>query len=154
MLWRVPAVAGGAGGLLSLGLPYAVVTGSTLGVSVTQGAYTLPALAAFLRDAGQDPTGVYVVGLLVVVGSTLAVAGALTRPAVAVGGGLVQGLAAAAFAYGVLTSGSTSVLVGLGQFEANLATGVSVLAASSLVTAATALVVALEGALDRASPEA
>lgn len=154
MLWRVPAAVGGVGGLVSLALPYAVVTGGTLGVDLHRGSYTLVGLADLLREAGRDPTGVYVVGLLVAVGSVLALVGALTRGGVAVGGGLVQGVAAAAFAYGVTTSGSASVLLGLGRMEVHLTTGFFVLVAATVVTAATALIQGIGRLLERTTSDA
>lgn len=149
MLWRITAAAGGVAGLASLVFPYAMVTGGTLGVELHRGRYTLVELASLLREAGRDPTGVYVVALLVVVGSAVAIGGALTRGGLAVGGGLVQGVASVAFTYGILTAGSGSFLLGLGRTDAQLEVGVFVLAAATLVTLSTGLVLGLEVAVDR-----
>lgn len=136
MLSRLLAAAGGAGGLASLALPYALVSGGTLGLDLSEEAYTPFGLAQLLADAGKDPTAIYVLIGLVVVGSTLALAGALADRRLALGGGVVQGLAAAAFAYGATTEGSQSFVLGLGQLDLTLLTGLFVLAVASVVSLA------------------
>lgn len=134
MFWRIPALVGGASGLASLALPYALVTGGVLGVDVREETYTLLELARLLEDSGNDPETVYLLAALVVVGSTLAVVGAFLRSSVAFVGGLVQGTAAAAFWYGAAAEGSRTFLYGLAQVEMTLETGFFVLAVASLVS--------------------
>lgn len=134
MFWRIPALVGGAGGLASLALPYALVTGGVLGVDVREETYTLLGLARLLEDSGNDPETVYLLAALVVVGSTLALAGAFLRGSVAFVGGLVQGAAAAAFWYGATAEGSRTFFHGLAQVEMTPETGFFVLVVASLVS--------------------
>lgn len=134
MLWRIPALVGGAGGLASLAIPYALVTGDVLGVDVQEEQYTLFGLARLLEDTGNDPQMVYLLVVLVAVGSTMALIGAFASSSVAFGGGIVQGGAAAAFAYGVLAEGSRTFFYGLGQLDMTFETGFYALAVAALVS--------------------
>ena len=134
MLWRLAAAIGGAGGLASLALPYAHVTSGTLGLSVSEESYTLFGLAQLLADAGKDPQMVYLLALVIGVASALALVGAVTSSWLAAIGGLLQGLAAGAFAYSA--TGTRTFLFGLGQAEVTLETGLFVLAAASVITLA------------------
>lgn len=139
MLWRSVSLLGGVGGFVSLLLPYALVSGGVLGVAVRAEPYTLFELAGLVADTGNDPRMVYLLVVLVVVGSTLAFIGAVTRRAIAIGGGLVQGVAAAAFAYGATTEGSQTVLYGLSQLELSFEAGFFLLVIASSVSLSTAL---------------
>lgn len=134
MLWRILALLGGAGGLASLALPYALVTGGVLGLDVQRERYTLFGLARLLRETGTDPQLVYLLALLVAVGSTVALVGASASSGAAFVGGLVQGAAAAAFAYGVRAEGSRTFLYGLSQLDVTPETGFYLLAVAALVS--------------------
>lgn len=149
MLWRIPAGIGGAGGLASLVLPYALVTGGTLGIGLREESYTLLGLARLIANNGGDPTAVYAIALLVVVGSTVALLGAATRPIVVAVGCVLQGVATVGFVYGALTRGSRTILFGLGQIELSLELGVYVLAVATSLTLGALLIRGLESAADR-----
>lgn len=136
MLWRLAAGAGGAGGLGSLVLPYALVSGGTLGITVTEDEYTLFGLAQLLQDAGEDPQMVYALAVVIVVGSALALAGAFVSSWLAGGGGLLQVGGAVAFAYGATTEGSQTFFYGLGNLDVTLEVGVFVLAVAGVVSLA------------------
>lgn len=140
MLWRIAAAAGGAGGLGSLLLPYAYVTGGALGVDVTEGTYTLFQLAQLLEDAGEDPTMVYVLAGVIVVGSVMALIGAFVQHYLAAGGGVVQGGAAGAYWYGLAQEGSQEFLLGVGQMDASIEFGFFVLVAASVVSVSSILI--------------
>lgn len=136
MLWRLAAAAGGVGGLASLALPYARVSGGALGIDLEEGTYTLFGLAQLLADMGEDPQLVYLLAAAIAVGSVLALVGAFVHRWLAFAGGLVQGGSAAAFAYGVTTEGSRTFLLGLGEVDVTFEVGVFVLAAASVVALA------------------
>ena len=143
MLWRIVAAAGGAGGLVSLLLPYAYVTGGALGIDLREGTYTLFELARAVEDAGNDPTAIYGLAVAIVIGSTLAVVGALVHHYLAGAGGLLQGGSAAAYWYGIQTEGSQTFLVGLGRMDATVEVGFWVLAGAAAVSLAALLLGAL-----------
>lgn len=147
MLWRIAAVAGGAGGLGSLLLPYAYVTGGTLGIDVTEGTYTLFQLAQLVEDAGNDPTMIYVLAAVIVVGSVMALIGAFVQHYLAAAGGVVQGAAAAAYWYGIQQEGSREFLAGLGQMETSIEYGFFVLVAASVAAISSFLIRLLAGLL-------
>lgn len=134
MLWRIPSLLGGAGGLASFLLPYALVTGSGPGPDVGRQFLTLFELAKLLENAGNDSGVVYVLGFLIFVGSTMALVGAVAQSSMALGGGLIQGGTAVAFAYGLTTRGTPAVLFGLGRIDATLETGFFVLAGASALS--------------------
>ena len=136
MLWRIVAAVGGAGGFGSLLLPYAHVRGGALGIDLQEGTYTLFELARAVEDAGNDPTAIYALAVAVVVGSTLALVGALVHHYLAGAGGLLQGGSAAAYWYGIQTEGSQTFLVGLGQMDATVEVGFFVLAGAAVVSLA------------------
>lgn len=140
MLWRIAAAAGGAGGLGSLLLPYAHVSGGTLGVDVTEGTYTLFQLAQLMEDAGEDPTMIYVLVGVIVVGSLMALIGAFVQHYLAAGGGVVQGGAAGAYWYGITQEGSQEFLAGLGQMDASIEFGFFVLVAACVVAISSILI--------------
>lgn len=139
MVWRIASLLGGASGLSSLLLPYALVSGGVLGVPVQAEPYTLIELASLLADAGEDPQMVYLLILLIVVGSTMAVIGAVSRRSIAILGGLVQGIAAVAFAYGATMEGSRTFFYGLSQLDLSLELGFFVLVIASSVSLSAAL---------------
>lgn len=141
MIWRIPALVGGGGGLASLALPYARVTGGVLGVDVQEETYTLLGLARLIEDTGNDPEMVYLLAGLVVLGSTVALVGAVVRSVVAAVGGLVQGVSATAFWYGATAEGSRTFLYGLGQMDMTLEVGFFVLVAASVVSLSSLAVV-------------
>lgn len=147
MLWRIAAAAGGAGGLGSLLLPYAYVTGGALGVDVTEGTYTLFQLAQLVEDAGNDPTMIYVLAAVIVVGSVMALIGAFVQHYLAAAGGVVQGGAAVAYWYGINEEGSQEFLAGLGQMDASIEIGFFVLVAASVVAISSILIRAITSAL-------
>lgn len=136
MLWRIPPVIGGAAGLVSLVLPYALVAAGALGLDFREEPSTLFELARLLEQAGNDPRMVYVLAFLVVVGSTMALVGSISGGGIAFAGGLVQVAAAAAFAYGVTTKGSETFFLGLGQVDASLETGFFVLVVAGVASMA------------------
>lgn len=150
MLWRLSALAGGVGGFASLALPYALVSGGTLGLDLREESHTLFELARLVADAGEDPQLLYLLIMVVVAGSTLALVGALLGRWVAFGGGLLQGASAALFAYGATTQGSQTFLFGLGQVDLTLQVGVFVLAGASVLSVASLPV----GTLSRAARSA
>jgi hypothetical protein len=143
MLWRIVAAVGGAGGLGSLLLPYAYVTGGALGIDLQEGTYTLFELARAVEDAGSDPAAIYGLAVAIVVGSTLALVGAVVHHYLAGAGGLVQGGSAAAYWYGIQTEGSQTYLAGLGQMDATVEVGFYVLAGAAVVSIAALVVGAL-----------
>lgn len=147
MLWRIAAATGGAGGLGSLLLPYAYVTGGALGVDLTEGTYTLFELARVVEDAGNDPTMIYVLAGVIVLGSAMALIGAFVQQYLAAAGGVVQGGAAGAFWYGLQQEGSRTFLAGLGQMDASVEVGFVVLVAAAVVSVASLLLWALTGLL-------
>lgn len=138
MLWRVLSLIGGLGGLVSLVLPYALVSGGVLGLDLREKPYTLFELARVLEQAGNDPRMVYLLAVLVLVGSTMVLVASLAGSSVAVAGGLLQGGAAAAFAYGVTMKGSKTFLLGLSQIDASLETGFFVLVVAGVASMAAA----------------
>lgn len=139
MTWRIVSLLGGAGGFVSLLLPYALVSGGVLGLAVQEEPYTLLALAGLLADAGRDPQLVYLLVVVIVVGSTIAVLGAGTRRVIVLGGGLLQGTAAGAFAYGATVEGSRTFFYGLSQLDLTFETGFVVLVIASGVSVSAAL---------------
>lgn len=138
MVWRILSLIGGLGGLVSLALPYALVSGGVLGLDLREKPYTLFELAGLLERAGNDPQMVYLLAFLILVGSTMVLVGSVAGSSIAFAGGLVQAGAAAAFAYGVTTKGSKTFLHGLGQVDASLETGVFVLAVAGVASMAAA----------------
>lgn len=143
MFWRFPALVGGVSGLASLALPYSRVTGGVLGVDVQEETYTLLGLARLLEDTGNDPEMVYLLAGLVVLGSTVALVGAVVRSVVAAIGGLVQGVSATAFWYGATAEGSQTFLYGLGQMDMTLEVGFFVLVTASVVSLSSVVVALL-----------
>lgn len=137
MLWRLPALVGGAAGLGSLFVPYALVTGDVLGIQVGRETYTLYELADLLEQAGSDPEGVYVILLLVIVGSTIALVGSFVKTWLAFAGGVVQGAAAAAFAYGATAEGSQQFFQGLAQMDMYFETGFTILVVAAILSMVT-----------------
>lgn len=109
MAWRILSLFGGLGGLGSLVLPYALVSGGVLGLDLREEPYTLFELARLLERAGNDPRMVYLLAFLVLVGSTMVLVGSVAGSSIALAGGFVQGGAAAAFAYGVTAKGSKTL---------------------------------------------
>lgn len=136
MLWRLLAAAGGVGGLASLAFSYALVAGGVIGVELQEKPYTLFQLARLLEDVGNDPQMVYLLIIVIVVGSTLALVGAAVSSWLAFVGGVVQGGAAAAFAYESTAQGSQTFLLGLAQTDLSLEIGLFILAAASLLSLA------------------
>lgn len=147
MLSRLTGVLGGAAGLASLLLPYALVTGGALGIDLSEESHTLFELAQLLADAGEDPQMVYLLIVAIVVGSALAIAGAVSTSWLSAIGGLVQVGAAGAFAYAITTEGSQTFLYGLGQIDAQLMIGAFVCAAAGLVSLASLPLALVEDAL-------
>lgn len=147
MLWRIIAAIGGLGGLGSLALPYAYVTSSFAGLEMDEGAYTLFELAQLIADAGNDPTMIYGLAVVIVFGSAVALAGALAFHHLAAAGGIVQGAAAAGYWYGIQQEGSQSFFAGLGQVDATVEVGFFVLAAAAVVSVLASVVGAVTGRL-------
>lgn len=136
MLWRISSLIGGVAGLASLVMPYALVSGGVLGLDLRKKAYTLFELARLLERTGGNPRILYLLGFLVVVGSTMALVGSLAHSSIAFVGGLAQGGTAAVFAYGVTTRGAKTFLLGLSEVDASLETGVFVLLAAGIASMA------------------
>lgn len=145
MLWRIVAAAGGLGGLGSLLLPYAYVTSSFGGIEMDEGAYTLFELAQLIEDAGNDPTMIYGLAVVIVFGSAVALVGALAFHHLAAAGGLVQGGAAAAYWYGIQSEGTQTFFAGLGQVDATVEVGFYVLVAAAAASLLAAVVGAVTG---------
>jgi len=156
MLWRIAAAAGGAGGLGSLLLPYAYVTSGALGIDLREGSYTLFELARAVEDAGNDPTAIYGLAVLVAVSSTVVLVGALVSYYLTGFGGLMQGGAAAAYWYGVQTEGSRTFLAGLGQMDTTVEVGFVVLVLAAVASLASLLLGAVSRLVggDTAAPTA
>lgn len=77
--------------------------------------------------------------ILLVVGLPMAVIGAVSRRSITIAGGLVQGVAAVAFAYGATTKCPRTFLYGPSQLDLALEPGFFVLVIASGVSLSAAL---------------